>query len=338
MLYLFTWNNRYLIQEEAQRWKHNFWGKYGVENVVHITNLENISQSFLSESLLSRSLFSEKRLVIIDGFPYSGEKAFSGAADVEKLLLEILEQIPEETLVVFLAVSPDKRKASYKTLSKLAEVKEFSLAWEDQVIWILQKKYWEIIEYPALQRLVHYKWWDLQKSISEVEKLQTHNSNSDFPHTTPLSTLSPKERWKTKITIQDIEKNIIPEFEESIFVFIDTLLMKNPKKIFSEFQNLLNFSNFYAVYQSIIANLRVFLYIELLKSQKKSPSEIWDILKLWNRQFLINKSHTSKYSDIKNLYINLLNFDKNMKFWRLISSDEKDLAKEVEGIFLKFLS
>jgi hypothetical protein len=72
----------------------------------------------------------------------------------------------------------------------------------------------------------------------------------------------------------------MPEFEESIFVFIDTLLQRDAVKIFSELNNLVTYSNLYAIYQSIVANLRVFLYIEFLKSQKKSPKEIGDILKL----------------------------------------------------------
>jgi hypothetical protein len=43
---------------------------------------------------------------------------------------------------------------------------------------------------------------------------------------------------------------------------------------------MLQFSDFYAVYQSILANIRIFLYIEYLKSQRKSSKEISEILKL----------------------------------------------------------
>lgn len=317
MLYLFTGNNSYLIIQEAQKWKNAFKEKYGEENVIHISSLETVSSDFISKSLLGRSLFSEKRLVIIDGFPLSWERQFSWAADIEKIIIETLENIPEETLVVFLSVSPDKRKTSYKTLSKLSEIKEFSSSGEGDTIQILQKSYSDVIDYRALKLLVMLKWGDLQKSISEIEKLKI---------------------LKNKIELIDIESHTTPEFEESIFVFIDTLLSKNPKKIFSDFHNLLSFSNFYSVYQSVIANLRVFLYIELLKSQKKSLYEIGNILKLWNRQFLIQKNYRANLSDIRKLYINLLNFDKNMKFWNFLSSDEKDLQKEVEGVFLIFLS
>lgn len=317
MIYLFTWNNRYLIQQEAQKWKQAFWDKYGEENISHIASLENTSKEIISESLVSRSLLSEKRLVIIDGFPYSWEKNFSWAADIEKLILEQSSNIPEEVLVVFLSENPDKRKSWFKSLAKIAEVKEFSVSWEDAVYALLSQKYWNRIASQALQRLIFLKGWNLEKSLWEIEKLLISNE---------------------KIELQHIEENIIPEFEESIFVFIDTLLQKKATKVLDEFWNLLEYSNMYAVYQSIIANLRVFLYIEHLKHNKKSPSEITDILKLGNRSFLINKRHNTSHADIQTLYQNLLTFDKKMKFGKYISSDEEDLQKELERIFLRFLA
>ncbi len=317
MIYLFTWNNNYLIKEEALRWKKAFIQKHGKENITQITSLHWITPSVLGETLTSRSIFAEKRLVIIDGFPFSGEKAFSGASDIESFLLKSLDDVPEEILIVFLSVNPDKRKAWYKKLSKIAEIKTFDISWEDQVYHILTKKYWVCIDSSSLRRLIFLKGWDLQKSISEIDKLLVKADS---------------------ISASDIRDNIMPEFEESIFVFIDTLLSKNSKKIFLELENLISYSNLYAIYQSIVANLRVFLYIELLKFQRKSASEITDILKLWNRSFLINKKHHSHYKSISTLYIELLKFDKNMKLWKLISSDEKDLKRELEQIFLRFVN
>lgn len=315
MLYLFTWNNRFLIQKEAQRWKKNFQEKFGLENVIHITTLENTSLDFLRENFLSQSIFSPKRLVIIDGFPYSWARNFAWATDLEAGILSILEKIPEEILVVFLSIDPDKRTSAYKTISKLAEVKVFTLETPEQAVSQLARTYRGKIDSQALQLLVYYKWWNILKSTSEIDKLLlTHQ----------------------KIDAKLVEYIIIPEFEESIFVFIDTLLQKNNKKIFLELENLLTFSNFYEVYQSIIANIRVFLYIELLKSKGISPQRIWSQLKLWNRQFLIQKNHNSKISEIETLYISLLNLDKNMKFGKLMSSDERDLHRELENVFLKY--
>ena len=76
---------------------------------------------------------------------------------METLILETLEKIPEDTLVVFLSENPDKRTLAYKTLSKKAEVKDFSLSGEDAVYQHLSKKYHSLIEAPALQRLIYLK-------------------------------------------------------------------------------------------------------------------------------------------------------------------------------------
>ncbi|MCD5375315.1 hypothetical protein LR010_02600 [Candidatus Gracilibacteria bacterium] len=315
MIYLFTGNNDYLIREEVLRWKTGFTQKHGNENITHITSLDVNSKNHISETLLSRSIFAEKRLVIIEGFPYSGEKGFLGASELETQILGCIQSLPEEVLVLFVSVNPDKRKSGFKQLKTLSQLKEFNIGGEDEVFSILSRKYGKHIDANTLRRLIFLKGGDLQKSISEIEKLLIIND---------------------QITAKHLQDTIIPEFEESIFSFIDTLLQRDANKIFSELDNLILYSNLYAVYQSIVANLRVFLYIELLKKNRTSPKDIGDILKLGNRSFLINKSHKSKYKNISKLYIDLLNFDKNMKFGKFISSDEEDLKRELESIFLKF--
>jgi DNA polymerase III delta subunit len=317
MIYLFTWNNNFLLREEVLRWKNGFVEKYWVENITHISSLDGNTKNTIADTLTSRSIFAEKRLVIIDWFPFSWEKAFSWASDLETKILWALDSLPDEVLVLFSSVNPDKRKSGFKQLKKIATLKEFNITGEDEVYSLLSKKYWKHIDGNTLRRLIFLKGGDLHKSLWEIEKLRI---------------------TRDQITSSDLHNHIMPEFEESIFVFIDTLLQRDANKIFSELHNLIAYSNLYAIYQSILANLRVFLYIEYLKSQKKSPWDIWDILKLWNRAFLINKIHKSSYKSISQLYINLLNFDKNMKFWKFVSSDEEDMKRELESVFLKFVA
>ena len=328
MIYLFTWNNDYLIKQEVFRWKNGFEAKHGSENITYISSLDTNTINTISETLVSRSIFAEKRLVIISWFPFSGEKAFSWASELEEKIITLLDELPEEVLVVFSSLSPDKRKKWWKTISKLAKTTEFLIDSEDQVFQILTKKYKAQIEPNALRRLITIKWGDLQKCISEIEKLLI----------APLDILSKEDRGDYNIISSDIDNYISAEFDESIFVFIDTLLQRNGNKIFSELSILINNSNLYAIYQSIIANLRVFLYIEHLKTNKKSQKEISEILKLWNRAFLINKQHKSSSKKISELYNNLLHFDKSMKFWKFTSSDPIDLKRELENVFVKFLA
>lgn len=315
MFYLFTGNSRLLIHQEALKWKHAFREKYGDENVISISELDQMEGKELVETLVSRSIFSEKRLIIIDGFPYGPEKQSSKALEMEALILENLKYVPAETLVVFLSENPDKRTLSFKEVSKIADIKDFSLEWNEALFQFFSKKYPQI-DTDALLELIRMKAGNMQKIQNDLEKLSITLSH---------------------IHKNDVETIIIPEFEESIFVFIDTLLLKEKKKVLKEFRNLLEFSNIYALYQSIIANLRVYLYIEYLKNEKKTQRDIADILKLGNRQFLIGKKHTSSYKEIEDMYRSFLEFDKNMKFWNFILSDEDFLQKEIEAVFLKFL-
>lgn len=326
MIYIFTWNNEYLIIQEVLRWKNAFIEKHGEENITYITSLHSETKNIISEILISRSLFMEKRLVIISGFPFSWEKSFAWAAELEEKIISLIADIPDEVLVVFSSVNPDKRKKWWKSLVSKATLKEFSIHSQDEVFQLLKQKYTTKIEPTALRRLILIKWWNYQKCISEIEKLLL----------SPLESREKYDRGDYLIVSQDIDTYILAEFEESIFVFIDTLLDRNWKRIFSELQNLINWSNIYAVYQSILWNLRVFLYIEFLKSMKTSPKEIGEILKLWNRSFLINKSHKSKFKSISRLYNNLLDYDKNMKSWKFISSESRDMQRELENILLKF--
>lgn len=329
MLYLFTGNNRYLIQQEALRWKQEFCKKYGEENVVHIQYLDDISLEFIDAQIFSRSLFSEKRLIIIDGFPFSSETKISWATQLEEYFLSRIENIQEDTFVVFLSHNPDKRKKSYTFFKQHATIKDFSLQNTHNVSTLLSQKYRNIIENAALEKLVFLKWGSLEKSINEIEKLTTRFL-SDSSQT--------KNTLRTKITLKEVQNYIIPEYEESIFVFIDTLLAKDEKKVFHELRNLLEYSNIYALYQSIIANLRIFLYIDFLKYQWKTDSEIEQLLTLGKRNFLIRKSHKARIKDIQSLYTNLLRFDSRMKTGKLVSSQEEDIYRSFENVFITYLA
>ncbi len=317
MLYLFQWNSRFLIQKEVLKWKHAFEAKFGPENVTHIHSLDEYSLSELQESLVWRSLFSEKRLVIIDWYPYWAWTKLSNSENIEWIIQQSLESIPSEILVIFMSESPDKRLSWYKTIAKNAEVKDFSIAQDSDIFSKLHTVFWDSIDNSALQRIIKLKGNSYQKSLSEIQKLLIVSKH---------------------VSLNDVNENIFPEFEESIFECIDAIIEKDQNKLFLYLSNLIQFSNIYQLYQSLIANLRVFLYIELLKDKKIKLQKIDESLKLWKRKFLIQKRHQSNLQDLQFLYTELLNFDSDMKRWKLVSSEEKDIEKELERIFIRFLN
>lgn len=315
MIYLFTGNNPYTIKQELLRWKSGFESKFWADNIIHFTTLEAWIESLLVESLTSFWLFWSKRLVIIESFPFSWERQFAWANEIEKKILDCLEHIPEDIIVIFAAANPDKRKAAFKSINKVSEIKDFSISSYDEIYNLLSQKYSQKIRSEALKKLIFLKWESYEKSLWEIEKLLiSHDS----------------------ITSELVEENVRPEFEQSIFIFIDEILNKDSKKIFSSLHTLLNNSNIYALHQSIVANLRVFLYINFLKETGKTAG-ISDVLSLWKRSFLLNKRYKANFWDIKKLYDDLLSFDKHMKTWKFLSSDEAYLIQQLEKGFINYL-
>ncbi len=317
MIYLFTWNNSYLLKQEVLRWKEWFISKHWEENITHISSPVWHTAQSLGSILTARSIFNPTSLVILEWLPQSTGDSFAGLTDIENALIDIVDSVPEETIVLFSNTNPDKRKAFYKKLTKVSKGKDFSATWEAEVYNLLSKRYGMKVEEFTLKRIVALKSGNLEKSIWEIDKL--------------LIT-------RDRLEIEDIKDYISPEFEESIFTFIWNLLDKNGKSIFRDFHLLLDNSNLYAVYQSILANIRTHVYIELLKTQKINPKDISQILKLWNRSFLTGKSYKTSHKKIKTLYIDLINFDKNMKFGRFLLNEEDDLKRELEYILVKFMS
>ena len=111
----------------------------------------------------------------------------------------------------------------------------------------VQKKYGSIIDNEALRLLIRYKNNNLQKTISEIEKL----------HIT-----------KTSICKQDIENHVSMELEESIFQLIDLFLKKDKSAAIRSLRIISESTNMYALFNSMLANIRTSVYISQLKQLK----------------------------------------------------------------------
>jgi DNA polymerase III delta subunit len=316
MLYLFTGNNPFRISEEVSRWKEAYKVKFWEENVHHYKSLETADISKIKESCLSQGLFTQNRLVILDGYPFSSDTSYAGSEAFESSFTEIIEKIPEEIIVVCAGSNPDKRKSGYKILSKLAQIKDLSLSGDSEILDLLQQKFPKQRR-EILSSILQRKWWSYEKSLWELEKLSLAFDEISKDH---------------------VEKYVSQEYEESIFSFVDFLLQKNTSKVFSQFDFLLTSSNYYAVFASILANIRTFLYVEYLRQLWKNNADILDILSMWNRTFLLQKRYGANFQEISSLYWELLDLDQKMKTWKLSSSEEDYLIRQMKKCFLKFVS
>lgn len=306
-IYLFTWNSDFLLNDAISKWKKQFSDKYWEINLSHYKDLNIIDKNILKSEALSTSFFSEKKLIIIDLNNDLDE-------DFENFLLSVLDKKEENTIIIFNFLSPDKRKKFYKNLVKISEIKEFDIKDENDIKKIILSKFWNIIDDDAIDLIIKYKAKNIKKIFSEIEKLSIMNN---------------------QIKKEDIEKNIVPELEESIFDIVNLLLNKEKIESIKRIDILLNEVNIYQFYNSLLSNLRVTVYIQKLKKYNIPQTEIWKILNLWNRRFLIEKNYKIKYDELSKFFINLVKIDKKMKTWKLISSDEDSIRYEIEKNILK---
>jgi len=313
MIYLFTWNNDFLIREKVLSWKNLFIKKNWDFDLVHFKNIWDISDNEISSILTGTSLFDEKKLIIIDDLPLKSNLKDKNLNIKQDFLLWLLDNIPENNIVLFSSHNPDKRSKFYKKLKWIADVKEFNSKGDSDLQDIINKKYPWLISPSAINLLIKYKSWNLYKILSEIDKLLIiYDSISD----------------------KHIIENIAPELEESIFQVIDDILNKNITNVIKKIDIILNDTSIYAFYNNLLANLRTSIYISKLKNIWINSAKITDTLSLWNRGFLVNKSYKISHKDLSKLYINLVNLDKKMKSGKLIWTEEKDFIYELEKILI----
>ncbi len=315
MIYVFTWNNDFLIREKTKKWKDLFAEKHWDFNLVHIKDIDEVDGNFLSENLLAQSFFAWKKLLIIDGLPASTSNKSKTTGEKQDYLLSVLDKIPDDNIVLFSSASPDKRSKFYKELMKKADkVEEFNTASDDDIVTHLSKKFHNKASRWAINTLVRYKWGNMEKSMQELEKLLI---TQDF------------------IEEISIKEHISPELDESIFTLIDHLMNLRSKELFEWIEIILENTNMYLFYNSLLANLRVNMYIYHLKNQWISDMRIWNILNLWRRSFLVGKRYKIKFDKLNKLYINLINLDKKMKSGKMIWNDDQAFKTELQTILLQ---
>lgn len=308
MNYVFTWNSEFLITEALNKWKKQFIEKYSDFNLTHLKEIKNLDKNILKDTILSGSLFSsEKKLIILD----INNDIWD---ELEDFLIKNLEKKPQENIIILNYFLPDKRKKFWKNIKNISEIKEFNLENEEDTKKIINSKFSWKIDLEAINTIIKYKSNKINKIIPELEKLTI---------------------TKNFITKIDIEENIVPELEESIFQIIDLVLNKQIPEAVDKINIILNETNIFAFYNNLLSNLRTSLFILKLKQEKKTQSEISKILDLWNRSFLIGKNYKINFHELKNLYINLVNIDKNLKTWKLVSSEEEDIKFEIEKYLIK---
>jgi DNA polymerase-3 subunit delta len=245
-VFFFTGENHTELLEKLNFWKQEFVKKHSDSNLEVFESVTEKSLSDMVNALESAPFLAEKRMVLIKGFPF--------AADVKKkveteALEEVLQNLPDTTLVIFASPTPDKRSRFFKWLQKNAKVEEFTMPRGREMLAWVQKKFQRhqrSISPRAAEVLLFYCGEDLNTISHEVEKLSLLGVES--------------------IDEKMIERYVTPNPEAKLFKVLDLVGKVSPKELLFEFSELIKSGeDLMMVFYMIVRQVRLLTQIRSLK-------------------------------------------------------------------------
>ena len=316
-IFFFTWENTIFLKKDLDRWVSRFTEKYSEFNISRIDK-DIIEKINIEQELTTPPFLSEHRLIILNNIPSPASKRDSDEEEtlkdnsVDIRIEKVLDNIPDANFVIFISQEPDVKKPLYKRLLELATVKEFKNLNEHWIKeYIRNELLW--IDNAAISKLIQYKWLDLSKIESEIWKLSLYRAND-------------------RITEDDIEKNVLPEIDVSVFQFLDRLYELNFNKALVNLKRILENDKIEPTFAAIMSNMRKLIYILYLRRNGIADKIIIDQLKVHSFVFQKTLSSAKNESVIYRFYEKMCELDLKSKTWELVLDGEDGLIMAIEKV------
>ncbi|MBI5415155.1 DNA polymerase III subunit delta [Candidatus Peregrinibacteria bacterium] len=241
--------------------------KYGEYNVSKVEiDPKATDMNMLKTMVFSIPFFGTgKRIIFLESFPFesSGKRSEEEKENEEKIL-KILQEIPEEIVVICISENPDRRTKAWKELQKIADKEssqEFSeLKDQELTEWILQmiaSKKGEILP-AAAEYLWQYCGTNLWKLSNEIEKLILFTSG------------------EKPISERDIEKVSEPSFETIQFALSNAFSSGKEEEVIEIFHRMIfNGESAYVVlYRDLGSIMRQLILTRVALDGKKSAEDV----------------------------------------------------------------
>ena len=295
MYFFFTWEEKFLIDNQLDKWKKAFLQKYGSNNFYSFWEW-NFDFEKISSVLMGGWLFDEKKFIIIKWVPKDTFVKVNSSeySKLENFLLEHLDNISSENVICFVSYKPDKRTKLYKFLAKNKniELKEFKLFTEKKLLEYIQKTF-QVNESLA-SYVVEKLWTNLFNIHNELEKIF-----KVYP----------------QITKKYIDKYTTSNIEQDAFALLDYLDNKNKAiNILTNLQE--NKEDIFKILWLLYWNLKNVILIMEEKQNWLNSKEIAS--SLWIHPFVVSKTYkkTFNVSKIKKMFKDLIKLDYSIKSWK----------------------
>jgi len=197
MIHLYFGENDFTIRQQIDAVTAKFVEKYGTNSITKIDALSVDPQRLLAE-IVNINLFAQNRLIVLSNATKN--------KSVWDVLGDNLSRVPNETELVIVEPSPDKRTKTFKQLQKNAKVREFKLPKNrDLLDFVLKEAADNSIEIKrdAADELIIYTGGNPWRIDSEIAKFKALGS---------------------VITRESIQDLVEPELSASAFKVLDDLL------------------------------------------------------------------------------------------------------------------
>jgi len=335
-LFLFTGQETYLLQEQIRSWRAAFQEKYGQMN-LDIMDADEVALNDIMAATIAMPFLGDKRLIFIHNLPDAPktknpdevtEKDDRRSEELKKLE-DHLDSIPESSVVVFVQPNPDKRRALYKKLAAVAEVKDFAPLQGQAIIQWVQIKAKSLgvtVDAVTAEYLITLTGHDLWRLSSELSK---------------ISSYKPGE----KITQETIDSLVTPTLEANVFHLTDALGAKNPKRAMQSLhRNVAAGENLRQVFYMIVRQFRLLLQGDgFLEASPGANAAIFasrlKIHPFVAKNTLAQLKHF-KRAELKQAYERLLEIDTALKTSRIkVTVDNQDeLTLAIERFIINFCS
>lgn len=310
-VYLFTGQEKYLLDKEILRRKENFLLKYWPDSVFQF-GLDNLDIAQIKQAIYSSGLFTTKKLILVNGLPLDtttklGEETTHQLTLFTEDFVKAEGKIPEDSLLVFISTNPDKRFKLYKFLTKHATVKEFAqMKWSQLESFVKNELQNFIISLATIHYFLTKVGPDLYRIWFECDKLKTRASL----------------KQKNNIDEEMIDYIVFGQVETDSFSFLKTLFTDKKQAI----QVLEKIQWWWADRNQFIGMLyramKFYIFmLDLHHSGVKDSRTIASLLKMnpWqvkNEYAKINLLQTNK-NYIESFYTSLIELDASIKMWKV---------------------
>ncbi|MCX6823781.1 MAG: DNA polymerase III subunit delta [candidate division SR1 bacterium] len=177
-IFLFTGQETYLLDKELFRRKKGFLQKFGPDSIFSFS-LDNLDIAQIKQAIYSSGLFTTKKLILVNGLPLDattklGEDTSEQLQTFVDALIKAEGKIPDDSLLVFISTTPDKRLKLYKFLEKNTAVKEFTQLKNNDLEQFVKNELSDCsIDHATIQYFLTKVGSDLYRIWFECDKLKT---------------------------------------------------------------------------------------------------------------------------------------------------------------------